>query len=37
MVASAAIVPDIKSAESLLIDTQTRVSGLFDGIIGPVG
>jgi glutamate-ammonia-ligase adenylyltransferase len=37
MVASAAIVPDIKSTESLLIDTQTRVSGLFDGIIGPVG
>ena len=37
MMASAAIVPDIKSAESLLIDTQTRVSGLFDGIIGPVG
>ena len=37
MVASAAIVPDIKSAESLLIDTQTRVFGLFDGIIGPVG
>jgi glutamate-ammonia-ligase adenylyltransferase len=37
MVASAAIVPDVKSVESLLIDTQTRISGLFDGIIGPVG
>jgi len=37
MVASAAVVPDIKSAESLLIDTQTRVASLFDGIIGPVG
>ena len=36
MVASAAIVPDIKSAESLLIDTQTRVAGLFDRLIGPV-
>jgi [glutamine synthetase] adenylyltransferase / [glutamine synthetase]-adenylyl-L-tyrosine phosphorylase len=37
MVASAAIVPDIKSAESLLIDTQTRIASLFDRIIGPVG
>src|SRR6185295_9208996 len=37
MVASAAIVPDIRSAESLLIDTQVRVASLFDGIIGPVG
>ncbi len=36
MVASAAIVPDIKAAESLLFDTQTRVAGLFDEIIGPV-
>ena len=36
MVARAAIVPDIKSAESLLIDTQMRVAALFHEIIGPV-
>ena len=36
MVASAAIVPDIKSAESLLTDTQMRVTAIFDEIIGPV-
>ena len=36
MVARAAIVPDISSAESLLIDTQARVSSIFDGIIGPI-
>ena len=36
MVASAAIVPDIKSAESLLVDTQMRVAAIFDKIIGPV-
>jgi hypothetical protein len=36
MVANAAIVPDIKSAESLLADTQIRIASLFDRIIGPV-
>jgi glutamate-ammonia-ligase adenylyltransferase len=36
MVARAAIVPDIKSAESLLVDTQMRVAAIFDEIIGPV-
>jgi hypothetical protein len=36
MVASAAIVPDIKSAESLLTDTQMRVTAIFDEIIGSV-
>ena len=36
MVARAAIVPDIRSAESLLIDTQMRVAALFHEIIGPV-
>jgi [glutamine synthetase] adenylyltransferase / [glutamine synthetase]-adenylyl-L-tyrosine phosphorylase len=37
IVARAAIVPDIKSAESLLADTQVRVAAIFDEIIGPVG
>ena len=37
MVARAAIVPDIKSAEALLQDTQVRVAAIFDQIIGPVG
>ncbi|MGB8316160.1 MAG: DUF294 nucleotidyltransferase-like domain-containing protein, partial [Aestuariivirga sp.] len=37
MVARAAVVPDIKAAESLLIESQLRVSAIFDGIIGPVG
>ncbi len=36
MVASAAILPDIKSAEALLSDTQQRVAAIFDEIIGPV-
>lgn len=33
-VARAAIMPDIKAAEALLIDTQTQVSALFSAIIG---
>ncbi len=33
-VARAAIMPDIKSAEALLVDTQTQVSALFSLIIG---
>jgi hypothetical protein len=37
MVARAAIVPDINSAESLLVDTQMRVAAIFDEIVGPVG
>jgi [glutamine synthetase] adenylyltransferase / [glutamine synthetase]-adenylyl-L-tyrosine phosphorylase len=37
MVASAAILPDIKSAAALLSDTQQRVAAIFDEIIGQVG
>ncbi len=37
IISRAAIVPDTKSAESLLRDTQTRVADIFDGIIGAVG
>ena len=37
IVASAAGTPDIVSAESLLIDTQTEVAELFDTLIGPAG
>jgi [glutamine synthetase] adenylyltransferase / [glutamine synthetase]-adenylyl-L-tyrosine phosphorylase len=37
MVARAAVVLNIKAAESLLIESQLRVSAIFDGIIGPVG
>jgi [glutamine synthetase] adenylyltransferase / [glutamine synthetase]-adenylyl-L-tyrosine phosphorylase len=37
IVARAALVPDIKSAEALLKDTQTRIAALFDEMIGPVG
>ncbi len=33
-VARAAIMPDIKAAEALLIDTQAQVSALFNAIIG---
>ncbi len=36
MVASAAILPDIKSTEALLSDTQQRVAAIFDETIGPV-
>jgi glutamate-ammonia-ligase adenylyltransferase len=36
MVASAAILPDIKSAEALLSETQQRVAAIFDETIGPV-
>ena len=36
IVAGAAIVPDIKSAESLLAETQWRVAAIFDAVIGPV-
>ena len=36
IVARAAIVPDIKSAESLLVDTQARVTAIFSKIIGPL-
>jgi [glutamine synthetase] adenylyltransferase / [glutamine synthetase]-adenylyl-L-tyrosine phosphorylase len=37
IVARAAIEPDVKTAESLLADTQSRVAAIFDKIIGPVG
>jgi glutamate-ammonia-ligase adenylyltransferase len=36
LVARASGVPDIRSADSLVSDTQTRVAAIFDGIIGPV-
>ena len=37
LVARAAGVPDIRAADSLVNDTQKRVAGLFDELIGPVG
>jgi glutamate-ammonia-ligase adenylyltransferase len=37
IVARAAIEPDVKTAESLLADTQVRVAAIFDQLIGPVG
>ena len=36
LVARAASVPDIRSADSLVTDTQQRVASIFDEIIGPV-
>jgi glutamate-ammonia-ligase adenylyltransferase len=36
LVARATGVPDIRAAESLVNDTQKRVAGLFDELIGPV-
>ena len=37
IVARATLVPDIKSAEALLGETQTRIAALFSEIIGAVG
>ena len=37
LVARAAGVPDIRAADSLVNDTQKRIAGLFDELIGPVG
>ena len=37
LLAGAALVPDIGSAESLLADTQARIAAIFDEIIGPAG
>jgi glutamate-ammonia-ligase adenylyltransferase len=37
LVARAAGVPDIRAAHSLVNDTQIRIAGLFDELIGPVG
>ena len=37
LVARAAGVPDIRAAHSLVNDTQVRIAGLFDELIGPVG
>ncbi len=37
LVARAAGVPDIRSADSLVSDTQKRVAAIFDELVGPVG
>jgi [glutamine synthetase] adenylyltransferase / [glutamine synthetase]-adenylyl-L-tyrosine phosphorylase len=35
VVAQAALTPDVRAAEDLLRDTQSRISGLFDALVGP--
>jgi glutamate-ammonia-ligase adenylyltransferase len=37
IVASAAAAPDIATTEALLAETQARVAGIFDELIGPAG
>jgi hypothetical protein len=37
IVASAAAAPDIATTEALLAETQSRVAGIFDQLIGPAG
>jgi glutamate-ammonia-ligase adenylyltransferase len=37
IVAGAAAAPDIATTEALLIETQARVAGIFNELIGPAG